>query len=243
MDKTVLITGASRGIGRACAIMFSMKGYNVALNCNNSLDSALELKNLIINNGGKAQVYRADVSDCSAVKRMVSDVIDDFGSVYALVNNAGVSLSGVFTDISDDQWKRLCDINISGSIYAAQAVLPHMLSAKRGRIINISSIWGVHGASCEVHYSVSKAAVIGLTKALSKEYAGCGITVNCIAPGAVDTDMMKEYNEHELEEIKNRIPSGRLARASDIANAALFLADRESDYITGQVLGVDGGFM
>ena len=242
MSKTVLITGASRGIGKTCAILFAMQGYNVAINYNNSEEHAKKLLYDIKSNGKTAAVYKADVSDINQVKSMTEAVYSDFKSIDVLVNNAGISLNGVFTDITYKQWEKLCGVNLSGTIYCSQFVLPYMVKQHSGRIINISSVWGVQGGACEAHYSATKAGIIGLTKALSKEYAPSNITVNCIAPGVVNTDMLSVYDKNSIDELAQKTPLNRLATTTDIANAVVFLVSDRADFITGQVIGVDGGF-
>ncbi len=242
MKKTVLITGASRGIGKICSIIFAQKGYNIAINYNTSDSDANKLKDDIILNGGTAEIYQADVSSYQQVADLVKRVYHDFGRIDVLINNAGISMHKVFTDVTCKEWEKICGVNLSGAIYCCREVIPHMLRHGKGRIINISSIWGERGASCETHYSVTKAAIIGLTKALSKEYASAGINVNCIAPGCIDTDMLSEFDEDELNKLIERTPCGRLGTGFDIAKVALFLASHESDFVTGQIIGVNGGF-
>lgn len=235
----MLITGGSRGIGSACAQLFSEKGYNVVVNYLNSEKEALsmekELKNVV--------AFRADVADRSQVFEMVSAVKKRFGSVDILINNAGIAQFKLFSDITEDDFDRMVSVHLKGMFNCTQAVLDDMIDKKSGKIINISSIWGITGASCEVHYSMVKAGVIGFTKALSKELALSGITVNAIAPGVVDTDMMNSFSADEIKEIENEIPLGRLASPDEIALSALFLAEKGGDYITGQVISPNGGIV
>lgn len=237
--KTVLITGGSRGIGSACVRLFSEKGYNVAFSYLTSETEALELEK----NFKNVAAFRADVSDRSQVDAMVSAVKSRFGSVDILINNAGIAQSKLFSDITEEDFDRMVSVHLKGMFNCTQTVLDDMINKKSGKIINISSIWGITGASCEVHYSMVKAGVIGFTKALSKELALSGITVNAIAPGVVDTDMMSGFSADEIKEIQNEIPLGRLASPDEIALSALFLSEKGGDYITGQVLSPNGGIV
>lgn len=240
--KTVLITGASGGIGSAVARRFAEAGYNTALHYMNNECSAKSLAAEISKIGDTA-IFRADISSPDEVGDMVKKVTDRFGRIDVLVNNAGIAQQKLFTDITDEDWQRLISVNLSGVFYSCRAVLPQMISRKYGRIINISSMWGEVGASCEVHYSAAKAGVIGLTKALAKEEGPSGITVNAIAPGAIRTNMLSGFSEADLDALRDETPVGRLGEPEDIASAALFLASDEASFITGQVLGINGGFV
>ena len=237
MSKTVLITGASRGIGKACALAFAKAGYRVAIDYNKSEDQAKALVAKLHALGCDADCFKADVSDSKQVAALIQWVKDRFGPLDVLINNAGISVAGLLTELTDEQWEDLRGVCLDGTLYCSKAVLPNMIQKQSGCIINISSVWGVKGASYEVAYSAVKAGIIGLTLGLSKEVAPSGIRVNCIAPGVIDTDMSRCYN---LEELARETPLGRVGQPEEIANAALFLA--EADFITGQVLGVDGGF-
>lgn len=239
MNKTVLITGGSRGIGKAIVYKFSQAGYNVLLNFNKSEDIANQIANELNN----VKVYGADVSDRNKVINMVNYTIENFGKIDVLINNAGISSSGLFQDLPFDEWQRIMDVNLNGVFNCTQAVLPGMIERKCGKIINISSIWGITGASCEVAYSTSKAGVIGMTKSLAKEVGPCNIQVNSIAPGIIMTDMVADYSMEELNAITDQIPLGRIGSADDIANLALFLASDNANYITGQVLSPNGGWV
>lgn len=239
MNKTVLITGGSRGIGKAIVYKFSQAGYNVLLNFNKSEDIANQIANELNN----VKVYGADVSDRNKVINMVNYAIENFGKIDVLINNAGISSSGLFQDLPFDEWQRIMDVNLNGVFNCTQAVLPGMIERKCGKIINISSIWGITGASCEVAYSTSKAGVIGMTKSLAKEVGPCNIQVNSIAPGIIMTDMVADYSMEELNAITDQIPLGRIGSADDIANLALFLASDNANYITGQVLSPNGGWV
>lgn len=243
MSKTVLITGASKGIGAATAILFAEKGYNVVMNYNNSVQSALILQKSLAESGYKVIAYQANVTNRIDVELMVKETIDRFGSIDVLINNAGVASQGLFTDISDIEWNEIMDVNLNGVYNVTQAVLPYMIRQKSGSIINISSMWGQVGASCEVAYSAAKAGVIGLTKALAKEVGPSGIRVNCIAPGLIETGMNQELTLEDVAAIVDETPLGRIGSTNDVASSALFLASDDSSFITGQVLGVNGGYI
>lgn len=242
--KTVLITGASGSIGTAIAVAFAKKGYAIALGCNRGEEKTKALSKVISESYG-VPVFsvKADVSDCGQVKYMVRRVLDEFGHIDVLVNNAGIAQQKLFTDITDGDWRTMMGVNLDGVFYTTREVLKGMLIRHSGSIINISSMWGQTGASCEVHYSAAKAGVIGLTKALAKEVAPAGIRVNCIAPGAVQSQMLSGFTEEDLQAICDETPLGRLGKPKDIADAVVFLADREASFITGQVLGVNGGMV
>lgn len=243
MSKTVLITGASKGIGAATAILFAEKGYNVVMNYNNSVQSALILQKSLVESGYKVIAYQANVTNRIDVELMVKETIERFGSIDVLINNAGVASQGLFTDISDIEWNEVLDVNLNGVFNVTQAVLPYMIRQKSGSIINISSMWGQVGASCEVAYSAAKAGVIGLTKALAKEVGPSGVRVNCIAPGLIETGMNQELTLEDVAAIVDETPLGRIGSTNDVASSALFLASDESSFITGQVLGVNGGYI
>lgn len=233
MAKTALITGASRGIGAACARAFSERGDRVIINYINSDEAADSLAQEL---GGLA--VRADVADSGQVEQM----FEAAGPVDILVCSAGVSLLKLFTDTSEKEWRGLMDTNLGGVINCCQAAAPHMIRQKFGRIVIISSVWGVTGASCEAVYSASKAALIGLTKSLAKELGPSGITVNCVAPGVIDTDMNAGLTPDVREELITCTPLGCIGTPQDVAGLVRFLASDEARFITGQVIGVDGGF-
>lgn len=241
--KTVIITGASRGIGKTMAVLFAIKGYNVLINYNHSENEAFKLYNRLQEKGLNIALFKADVSKREQVDAMVDNCISSFGKVDILINNAGISQQKVFIDISEHEWDEMVNINLNGVFNCSQSVLRYMINQKKGKIINISSIWGMVGAACEVHYSAAKAGVIGLTKALSKELGPSNIQVNCIAPGIVKTDMMSSFSEDELNELKDATPLMRLGKSKDIAACALFLASENTDFITGQVISSNGGLV
>lgn len=236
MTKTIFITGGSRGIGEAIVREAAGK-MNVAFTYFNSEERALLLQYELRDMGVIA--VKCDVRDKLSVAQAVNAVKERFGRIDILVNNAGVACDGLLIDLSDEQWKDCFDVNVNGTYNVTKAVLPDMLSDMRGSIVNMSSVWGVVGASNEVAYSAAKAAVIGFTKALAKEVAPMGVRVNAIAPGAIDTDMMRAYNKDEIETLcRENIPLGRLGGADEIAKAVMFAA--ESSYMSGAVLSVDG---
>lgn len=241
--KTVLITGSSRGIGRAAAVTFAKNGYNVAVNYNKSSEAAEKLCFELEQLGVKAKTFQADIADKSAVNDMVQQIEAVFSRVTVLVNNAGIAEQALFSDITEEMWDRMFDVNVKGAYNCTQAVLPYMIHNKYGRIINVSSMWGISGASCEVHYSASKAALIGFTKALSKEVGLSGITVNCVAPGVIATEMNGHLSDDIIEELKNETPLNRIGTPQDVAETIFFLASDKASFITGQVLSVDGGFI
>lgn len=241
--KTVLITGASRGIGRETARLFAINGYNVLINYNRSKLPADELCISLKKDGLSADTFKADVSIRTEVDKMTEHCIDKFGSIDVLVNNAGISRISVFGDISEKEWDEVMSVNLKGVFNCCQSVLPHMLNNKKGSIINVSSIWGMAGASCEVHYSAAKAGVIGLTKALAKELGPSNIKVNCVAPGIIKTDMVNSFSEKELNQLKEATPLMKLGESKDIAACMLFLASENADFITGQVISPNGGFV
>lgn len=243
MGKTVVITGASRGIGAECARLFAEKGYNVVVNYNKNEEKAVALCNELNSKGFNAVAIGADVSDSAQAKKLIDEAVALFGSVDVLVNNAGIGEQRLITDVTDEIWDRMIGVNLNAVFYCTRQVLPHMINKKSGKIINISSIWGICGASCEVHYSAAKAGVIGFTKALAKEVGPSGITVNCVAPGVIETEMNKALSEADLEALCEETPVGRLGTVRDIANTVLFLSEDTGSFITGQVISPNGGFV
>lgn len=230
--KKVIITGGSRGIGACLVESFKKEGCKVAFTYNNTE----------VNIAG-AKGFKADFASVEQTRKAIIDAIEYLGGVDILINNAGIAHFSLFTDIKEEDWQRVMDINLNSAYRCSQEVLPYMINQKFGRIINISSMWGISGSSCEVAYSVSKAGLMGLTKALAKEVGPSGITVNCIAPGVIDTDMNKCLDSATLDELKESTSVCRLGKPSDIAAAALYLASDAASFVTGQVLTVDGGFI
>ena len=239
--KTVLVTGASRGIGREIALAFGRLKYNVAVNYRTSDKAAEETVQAIKRDGGNAVAVKADVSEYEDIHNMAETVNKTFGGIDILVNNAGIAYQGLITDMTNDQYKKIMATNFDSVFYTCREVLPIMLHRHSGRIINIASIWGEVGASCEVVYSASKAAVIGFTKALAQEVGPSGITVNCVSPGIIDTDMNKIVDKNILDGLAQELPLGRLGLAHEVASAVLFLASDGASYITGQTISVNGG--
>lgn len=244
MKKTVLITGASRGIGRATARRLAQQGWSVALGCLHHVGEAQALADELLDAyGADAAVFPADVSNPEQAAAMTAAAEKRFGFLSALVNNAGIAAQRLVTDITPAEWAAMWGVHVSGTLYCCQGVLPAMIREKRGAIVNISSIWGLTGASCEVHYSAAKAAVIGLTKALAKEVGPSGIRVNCVAPGVIETDMLAALDGAGRQALREETPLWRLGTPEDVAAAVAFLLSEEAGFITGQVLSVNGGFV
>ena len=243
MGASALITGASRGIGRAVARELARQGWPVCVNYLERRDAAESLAEEIRSQGGRAMIFQADVADGQAVARMAEAARETLGPVELVVNNAGVAGQALFQDISDEMWNRYLAVNLGGARNTIRAALPHMISEKRGCIVNISSIWGLRGASCETAYACTKAAIIALTRSLALELAPSGIRVNCVAPGVIDTDMVQVLGRDTLRDLAEQTPLGRLGTPEDIAYAVAFLASDKASFITGQVLGADGGFI
>ncbi|SHK18773.1 3-oxoacyl-[acyl-carrier protein] reductase [Anaerobranca californiensis DSM 14826] len=243
MKKTVLVTGASRGIGRETAKLFAQNGYNVAINYYKGEEAAESLYRELKTKNFSVVKVKGDVRDKTQVEEMVRTIYNTFGSIDVLVNNAGVAQEKLFTDITEEDWDWIFDVNVKGVFNCCQSVLPAMISKKRGKIINISSIWGITGASCEVHYSAAKAAVIGFTKALAKEVGPSNIQVNCVCPGIIETDMIASIDEEIKEELKRETPLGVIGTPRDIAEVVLFLASDKGNFITGQIISPNGGLV
>ena len=241
--KTAIVTGASRGIGRAISEMLCKNGYAVALIFNNSSDRANELKAELTKDGFVVGCYKADVSKSGQVNEAFSKITKELGVPSVLINNAGISSQSLFTDITDEMWQEMLSVNLTGVFNCCRAVLPEMIKRQSGVIVNIASMWGETGASCEVHYSAAKAGVIGLTKALAKEVGPSGIRVNAVSPGVIKTDMLSSFSEDEIDELKNSTPLLRIGMPEDVANAVEFLISDKASFITGQVLSVNGGFV
>lgn len=240
--KTVLVTGSSRGIGRACAKAYAKAGYHVFLNCVHSLDQletlALEIEEI----GGTCTPVPGDVSNPDEVRRIFQVIERECNGIDVLVNNAGIAWFGLLTDMSDTEWDIILGTNLSSVFYCCRAAVPHMVSQKEGKILNISSMWGTVGASCEAAYSATKSGIHGLTRALAKELAPSNIQVNAIACGVIDTEMNGRLNEEERQELMDEIPIGRFATPEEVADLALKLTDTPA-YMTGQIIGMDGGFI
>lgn len=236
--KTVLITGASRGIGAATAKRFAEGGYNVIINYNKSEAEAKSLANRI-----NACALKADIGNPAEVERMMQRIENDFGGADVIINNAGISKFGLFTDMTEEEWQEIINVNLSGAYRVTRHGVKPMIAKKQGCIINISSMWGQVGSSCESAYSASKAGLIGLTKSLAKELGPSNIRVNCIAPGVIDTDMNSSLTAETLAELREDTPLMRLGKPEDIADLAFFLASDGAAFITGQIIGSNGGFV
>lgn len=243
--KTVLITGGAGGIGSALSVAFAQAGYNIAIHYNKNKIVAENLAKILRESYGvDAITTQADVSERQSVNNMFDSIDEIFGNIDILINNAGIAQQKLFTDITDDEWKNMIGVNLDGVFNCTQEALKrYMIKNHRGVILNISSMWGQVGASCEVHYSAAKAGIIGLTKALAKEVGLSGIRVNCICPGVVMTDMLKSFDEQTIAELKNETPLNTLGTPKDIADSAVFLCSDKAKFITGQILGVNGGFV
>ena len=243
VPKAALITGGSRGIGAACARLFAQQGYGVGIVCQKAKDQAEALAEELAALGVPVKVYVCDVAQREQVQAMTAAFLREFGRIDVLVCNAGIARQELFTDITEASWREVMGVDLDGVFYCAQAVLPDMLHRKAGKIITLSSMWGQVGASCEVAYSTAKAGVIGLTKALAKELGPSGITVNCVAPGVIDTEMNGNLPQDIKDELAEETPLERLGTPEDVAQAVWFLASSAGDFFTGQVLAPNGGFL
>lgn len=242
MKNAAIVTGASGGIGRSIAKALALDGWSVLINYNRNRDGAEKLERELTEIGCRAVCCRADVSDREQVNAMLGFAESRLGRAELVVNNAGVAFTGLFQDTDDETWRRILDVNLNGARNVILAALPGMLDRKRGCIVNVSSIWGIRGASCETAYACSKAAIVGLTRSLAAELAPSGIRVNCVAPGCIATDMTLKLGADTVDLLKEETPLGRLGTPQDVANAVRFLASEDSSFITGQVLTIDGGF-
>ena len=241
MQKVVIVTGASRGIGRNIAKELSIKGYQVIANYNKSEKEMFKLKQELLDKNINIDIFKADVSKREEVQKLIEYVIKKYKKIDILVNNAGISQIKEFTQITDEDWNKMINTNLNSVFYMTQETCKNMIQNKCGCIINISSIWGITGASCEVHYSVSKAGIDAMTKALAKELGPSNIRVNSIAPGIIDTDMNKELSQEELKEIKEEIPLEKIGKTIDIEKCIEWLI--EDNYTTGQIISINGGWI
>lgn len=241
MEKVALVTGASRGIGREIARSLAKQNIKVIANYNNSEEKAIELKKELEAEGIEIDIVKADVSKRKEIKNLVKYAIENYGKIDILINNAGISEYKLFTDETDEDWNKVINTNLYSAFAVSQEAIPNMIKNKNGCIINISSVWGMVGASMEVLYSVSKAGIDGLTKALAKELGPSNIRVNAIAPGIVDTDMCKNFSKEDLENIKEEIPLERIGKTEDIAKCVNWLIN--DNYTTGQIISINGGWI
>ena len=243
-DKVCLVTGASRGIGKAIAAAVAAQGAKVAINYCYAEDLARQFSAELQKKGLAAEVFQTDISSGPQVDRMFTKIESLWGPVDLLVNNAGVSYRALITDCSEEDWHKVMDINLKGPFLCSKRALPNMISARCGRIVNISSIWGVNGASCESVYAASKGGLIAFTKSLAREVGSSGVLVNAVAPGPVETDMLKEeLDDGERKELIGQIPLNRLGTPEEIAAVCVFLLSQQASYINGQIITVDGGWL
>ena len=243
MRKCILITGASRGIGRSIALHFAKNNYHVFLNCRKSIDELEDVRMQIDSmKTGSCEIVMGDAGNPKDVRRIFDKIRGTYGRLDVLVNNAGISHIGLLSDMSDEEWDNVIRTNLSSVFYCCRAAIPAMVSEKRGRIINVSSMWGVSGASCEAAYSASKSGVNGLTRALAKELAPSNIQVNALAPGVIDTVMNGQLNEEERQNLAYYIPMGRFGSTDEVAKVIWDLANAP-EYLTGQIIGIDGGYL
>ena len=243
MGNTAFVTGSSRGIGRAVALRLARDGWDVAIHCRERLEEAERTAAAVRSLGQRSAAVAGDLRQGTAITAAIRRCEEVLGPVELLVNNAGIALQAQFQDTTEAQWRDLFAVNVDGPYHAIQAVLPHMLHEKRGCIVNLSSIWGLRGASCEVGYAATKAAVIGLTRSLAAELAPSGIRVNCVAPGVIQTEMTQALGQETLSALAEETPLGRLGTPEDVAAAVAFFAREEAGFLTGQVLTADGGFI
>lgn len=240
LNKIIVVTGSSRGIGAAIVKHLAKLGYTVILNYNKSEASAKNVESELKKQGYTVDVFRADVSKPMEAKNLIDFAINKYGKIDVLINNAGICQDKLFTEITDEDWQNMMDNNLNSAFYCSREAAKNMIHNKQGLIINMSSIWGLTGGSMEVHYSTTKAGLIGLTKALAKELGPSNIRVNAIAPGIIDTDMNRGYSKEDLEELKNEIPLERIGTANNIAKSVAWLI--EDDYTTGEVISINGGW-
>ena len=240
-NKTVIVTGGSRGSGEGIVRMLAEENYNMVLGYNQSGQKAEKIQKELQEKGKNIEIFKADVSKRKEVKELVQFTLERFGTIDVLINNAGIAQTKLFTDITDVDWQEMLQNNLTSVFYCTQETIPTMIHHKKGCIINISSIWGITGGSCEVHYSAAKAGIIGMTKALAKELGPSNIRVNCIAPGMIETDMNKEYTQEDKKQIKEETPLQKIGRPIDIAKCVKWLI--EDEFTTGQVISPNGGWV
>lgn len=240
VNKVVVVTGGSRGIGAQIVKTLANENYKVILNYNNSKEQAEKIQQELLEQGNEIEIIKADVSKREETEKLIQFAINKFNKIDVLINNAGISQEGLFTDVTEEEWQKIINTNLNSVFYCNQQALKYMIQEQQGCIINISSIWGETGASCEVAYSTTKAAINGMTKALAKEVGPSNIRVNAIAPGIIDTDMNRNLTNEELEPIKEQIPLNKIGKALDIAKCVKWLI--EDEYTTGQIISINGGW-
>lgn len=240
-NKVILVTGGSRGIGKDIAISLAKLDYNVILNYNKSEEQAKLIQQELLDQGKKIEIYKADITNREHVKKMIEFCIEKYNRIDVLINNAGISQTKLFTDITDEEWNNMLQTNLTSAFYTTQEAVKYMINNKSGCIINMSSIWGLVGASCEVHYSVAKAGLDGMTKSLAKELGPSNIRVNSIAPGIIKTDMNSNLSNEELKYIEEQIPLERIGYPQSITKCVKWLID--DDYTTGQIISINGGWV
>ena len=240
VNKVVLVTGGSRGIGAEIVKMLAKENYSIVLNYNHSKEQAIQIQEELKKQGKQIEIFQADVSKREETEKLIQFAINKFNKIDVLINNAGISQEGLFTDVTEEEWQKIINTNLNSVFYCNQQALKYMIQEQQGCIINISSIWGEAGASCEVAYSTTKAAINGMTKALAKEVGPSNIRVNAIAPGIIDTDMNRNLTNEELEQIKEQIPLNKIGKALDIAKCVKWLI--EDEYTTGQIISINGGW-
>lgn len=240
VNKVVVVTGGSRGIGAQIVKTLANENYKVILNYNNSKEQAEKIQQELLEQGKEIEIIKADVSKKEEAEKLIQFAINKFNKIDILINNAGISQEGLFTDVTEEEWQKIINTNLNSVFYCNQQALKYMIQEQQGCIINISSIWGETGASCEVAYSTTKAAINGMTKALAKEVGPSNIRVNAIAPGIIDTDMNKNLTIEEHKQIKEQIPLNRIGKAIDIAKCVKWLI--EDEYTTGQIISINGGW-
>ncbi len=240
-NKVILVTGGSRGIGKDIVMSLSKLNYNIILNYNKSEEQAKQIQEELLKQGKKIEIYKADITKREQVKKLIEFCIEKYSRIDVLINNAAISQTKLFTDISDEEWNNMLQTNLTSAFYTTQESVKNMINNKSGCIINMSSIWGIVGASCEVHYSVAKAGLDGMTKSLAKELGPSNIRVNSIAPGIIKTDMNNNLSEEELKNIEEQIPLERVGYPHSITNCVKWLI--EDDYTTGQIISINGGWV
>lgn len=240
VNKVVVVTGGSRGIGAEIVKTLANENYKVILNYNNSKEQAEKIQQELLEQGKQIEIIKADVSKKEEAEKLIQFSLNKFNKIDVLINNAGISQEGLFTDVTEEEWQKIINTNLNSVFYCTQQALKYMIQEQQGCIINISSIWGETGASCEVAYSTTKAAINGMTKALAKEVGPSNIRVNAIAPGIIDTDMNRNLTNEELEQIKEQIPLNKIGKALDIAKCVKWLI--EDEYTTGQIISINGGW-